>query len=444
MIKYLKRGKDIEVRAEDDSKVRSTVEGIIQAVESRGDTAVREYSRQFDNWDPADFRLSAAEIEKARKSLSAREIEDIAFAQTQVRNFAQIQRDSMRDVEVETYPGVVLGHRHIPVDAVGCYIPGGKYPLLASAHMSVLTAKVAGVKRIVATAPPYQGAPHPAIVTAMAMAGADEILVLGGVQAVVAMAVGTPSIAPVDMLVGPGNMYVAEAKRQLFGRVGIDLFAGPTETLVIADDSADAEMCAVDLLGQAEHGPTSPAILLTTSEQLAHDTLAEIQRQLTILPTAAIASVSWAEYGEVIVCDTREEMLRKADELAFEHVQVLTRDPDWFLEHLSNYGGLFLGARTNVAFGDKVIGTNHTLPTNRAARYTGGLWVGKFLKTCTYQRVLTDAASATMGEYCSRLCHMENFAGHGEQANLRVRRYGDRAEVPWYEPVPAAEAALER
>ncbi|QKV52235.1 histidinol dehydrogenase [Comamonas antarctica] len=444
MIKYLKRGKDIEVRAEDDSKVRSTVEGIIQAVESRGDAAVREYSRQFDQWDPADFRLSAAEIEKARKSLSAREIEDIAFAQTQVRNFAQIQRDSMRDVEVETYPGVVLGHRHIPVNAVGCYIPGGKYPLLASAHMSVLTAKVAGVKRIVATAPPYQGAPHPAIVTAMAMAGADEILVLGGVQAVVAMAVGTPSIAPVDMLVGPGNMYVAEAKRQLFGRVGIDLFAGPTETLVIADDSADAEMCAVDLLGQAEHGPTSPAILLTTSEQLAHDTLAEIQRQLTILPTAAIASVSWAEYGEVIVCDTREEMLRKADELAFEHVQVLTRDPDWFLEHLSNYGGLFLGARTNVAFGDKVIGTNHTLPTNRAARYTGGLWVGKFLKTCTYQRVLTDEASALMGEYCSRLCHMENFAGHGEQANLRVRRYGDRAEVPWYAPVPAAKTVLER
>lgn len=444
MIKYLKRGKDIEVRAEDDSKVRSTVEGIIQAVESRGDAAVREYSRQFDQWDPTDFRLSAAEIEKARKSLSAREIEDIAFAQTQVRNFAQIQRDSMRDVEVETYPGVVLGHKHIPVNAVGCYIPGGKYPLLASAHMSVLTAKVAGVKRIVATAPPYQGAPHPAIVTAMAMAGADEILVLGGVQAVVAMAVGTPSIAPVDMLVGPGNMYVAEAKRQLFGRVGIDLFAGPTETLVIADDSADAEMCAVDLLGQAEHGPTSPAILLTTSEQLAHDTLAEIQRQLTILPTAAIAAVSWAEYGEVIVCDTREEMLQKADELAFEHVQVLTRDPDWFLEHLSNYGGLFLGARTNVAFGDKVIGTNHTLPTNRAARYTGGLWVGKFLKTCTYQRVLTDEASATMGEYCSRLCHMENFAGHGEQANLRVRRYGDRAEVPWYAPVPARETVLEQ
>ena len=444
MIKYLKRGKDVQVRADDDAKVRATVENIIQAVETRGDAAVREYSRQFDNWDPADFRLSPDAIEKARRSLSAREIDDITFAQKQVRNFAQIQRDSMHDVEVETFPGVVLGHRHIPIDAVGCYIPGGKYPLLASAHMSVLTAKVAGVKRVVATAPPYQGAPHPAIVTAMAMAGADEILVLGGVQAVVAMAVGTPTIAPVDMLVGPGNMYVAEAKRQLYGRVGIDLFAGPTETLVIADDSADAEMCAIDLLGQAEHGPTSPAILLTTSEKLAHDTLAEVQRQLTILPTAAIASVSWADYGEVIVCDTREEMLQKADELAFEHVQVLTREPDWFLENMRNYGGLFLGARTNVAFGDKVIGTNHTLPTNRAARYTGGLWVGKFLKTCTYQRVLTDEAAATMGEYCSRLCHMENFAGHGEQANLRVRRYGNRPELPWYEPVAAAEAVTAR
>jgi len=440
MITYLKRGKDIQVRADDDAKVRATVENIVKAIELRGDDAVREFSREFDKWDPADFRLSAADIEKARKSLSPREIEDITFAQAQVRNFAQIQRDSMKDVEVETYPGVILGHRHIPVNAVGCYIPGGKYPLLASAHMSVLTAKVAGVKRIVATAPPYQGAPHPAIVTAMSMAGADEILVLGGVQAVVAMAVGTPTIAPVDMLVGPGNMYVAEAKRQLYGRVGIDLFAGPTETLVIADDSADAEMCAVDLLGQAEHGPTSPAILLTTSLQLARDTLIEIQRQLTILPTAAIASISWAEYGEVIVCDTQEEMLHKADELAFEHVQVLTRDPDYFLQHMTNYGGLFLGARTNVAFGDKVIGTNHTLPTNRNARYTGGLWVGKFLKTCTYQKVVTDEASALMGEYCSRLCHMENFAGHGEQANLRVRRYGTRGDVPWYFPVPALES----
>ena len=403
MIRYLKRGKDVQIRAEDDAKVRATVEKIIKDVEARGDSAVREYSKQYDHWDPSDFRLSAADIEKARKSLSGREIEDIAFAQKQVRNFAQIQRDAMKDVEVETFPGVILGHKNIPVNAVGCYIPGGKYPLLASAHMSVLTAKVAGVKRIVATALPYQGAPHPAIVTAMSMAGADEILVLGGVQAVVAMAVGTESVASVDMLVGPGNMYVAEAKRQLYGRVGIDLFAGPTETLVIADDSADGEMGAVDLLGQAEHGPTSPAILLTTSRQLAHDTMAEIERQLTILPTAAIAAVSWADYGEVIVCDTQEEMLLKADELAFEHVQVLTRDPDYFLNHLSNYGGLFLGARTNVSFGDKVIGTNHTLPTNRAARYTGGLWVGKFLKTCTYQKVLTDEASALMGEYCSRL-----------------------------------------
>jgi sulfopropanediol 3-dehydrogenase len=440
MIRYLKRGKDQQARADDDSKVRATVEGIIQAVESRGDAAVREYSRQFDNWDPADFRLSAADIEKARKSLSAREVEDIAFAQKQIRNFAQVQRDSMKDVEVETLPGVILGHKHIPVNAVGCYVPGGKYPMIASAHMSVLTAKVAGVKRVVATAPPYQGAPHPAIVTAMSMAGADEILVLGGVQAVVAMAVGTESVPPVDMLVGPGNMYVAEAKRQLYGRVGIDLFAGPTETLVIADDSADGEMCAVDLLGQAEHGPTSPAILLTDSERLAHETMAEIERQLKILPTAGIAASSWATYGEVIVCDTREEMLAKADELAFEHVQVMTREPDFFLQNMTNYGALFLGPRTNVSFGDKVIGTNHTLPTNRNARYTGGLWVGKFLKTCTYQKVLTDEASALVGEYCSRLCHMENFAGHGEQANLRVRRYGTRGEVPWYQPVPAEQA----
>lgn len=435
MIHYLKRGRSAQVKTDDDAKVRATVEEIIRRIEQDGDEAVREYSRKFDNWDPSDFRLSRDQITAARKQLSAREIEDIAFAQKQVRNFAQIQRDSMKDVEVETYPGVVLGHKHIPMNAVGCYIPGGKYPLLASAHMSVLTAKVAGVKRIVSTAPPYQGAPHPAIVTAMDMAGADEILVLGGVQAVVAMAVGTPSVAPVDMLVGPGNMFVAEAKRQLYGRVGIDLFAGPTETLVIADDTVDGQLCAVDLLGQAEHGPTSPAILLTTSEKLARDTMAEIERQLKILPTAAIAKKSWEDCGEVIVCDTDEEMLRVADELAFEHVQVMTHDVDYFLNNMTNYGALFLGPRTNVSFGDKVIGTNHTLPTNRNARYTGGLWVGKFLKTCTYQRVLTDEASALMGEYCSRLCHMENFAGHGEQANIRVRRYGNRPDLPWYEPV---------
>ncbi len=437
MIRYLKRGKDALARAEDDASVRATVEGIIKDVEARGDAAVRDYSRKFDSWDPADFRLSLAEIESARKSLSPREIEDIAFAQKQIREFAQIQLDSMKEVEVETLPGVILGHKHIPVNAVGCYVPGGKYPMIASAHMSVITAKVAGVKRIVSSAPPYQGRPHPAIITAMHMGGADEILVIGGVQAVVAMAVGTPSIAAVDMLVGPGNMFVAEAKRQLYGRVGIDLFAGPTETLIIADDSVDAELCAVDLLGQAEHGPTSPAVLLTNSEVLAQATLAEVERQLKILPTANIAAKSWAEYGEVIVCDTEAEMLSKADEIASEHVQVMTRDPDFFLANMTNYGALFLGPRTNVSFGDKVIGTNHTLPTNRNARYTGGLWVGKFLKTCTYQKVMSDAASALVGEYCSRLCHMENFAGHGEQANIRVRRYGKRADLPWYQPVPA-------
>ena len=439
MIRYLKRGKDAQGRADDDAQVRATVEGILKDIEQRGDAAVRDYSRKFDGWDPASFALSQGQIEAAVGQLSAREIEDIRFAQTQIRNFAQIQRDSLRDVEVQTLPGVVLGHRHIPVNAAGCYVPGGKYPLIASAHMSVLTAKVAGVPRVVATAPPYQGAPHPAIVAAMHFAGADQILVLGGVQAVAAMAIGTESVAAVDMLVGPGNMFVAEAKRQLYGRVGIDLFAGPTETLIIADESVDGEMCAVDLLGQAEHGPTSPAVLLTTSEKLARDTMAEVERQLKILPTAGIASKAWEVYGEVIVCDTDEEMLAKADELASEHVQVMTRDPDYFLNGMTNYGALFLGPRTNVSFGDKVIGTNHTLPTNKNARYTGGLWVGKFLKTCTYQRVLTDAASASIGEVCSRLCHMENFAGHGEQANLRVRRYGQRAEVPWYQPVPALD-----
>jgi sulfopropanediol 3-dehydrogenase len=436
-VRYLKRGRNAAEVAEADAKVRTTVEGILLDIEKRGDSAVKELSAKFDQWEPSEFRLSQAAIEKAVKQLSPREIEDIRFAQTQIRRFAEIQRASMQDVEVETMPGVVLGHTHIPMNAVGCYVPGGKYPMIASAHMSVLTAKVAGVKRIVATAPPYQGAPHPAIVTAMHFAGADEILVLGGIQAVGAMALGTQSIAPVDMLVGPGNMFVAEAKRQLYGRVGIDLFAGPTETLIIADDSADAEMCAVDLLGQAEHGPTSPSILLTTSEALARATMAEVERQLSILPTAEIARVSWAEHGEVIVVDTLDELIETADLLAFEHVQVLTRDPDIFLKRMTNYGALFLGPRTNVSFGDKVIGTNHTLPTKRSARFTGGLWVGKFLKTCTYQRVTTDAASAMVGEYCSRLCHMENFAGHGEQANLRVRRYGQRPDLPWYQPVAA-------
>lgn len=436
MIRHLKKGQDAATLAAADHQVRSTVETILLDIERRGDQAVREYSKRFDQWDPADFLLSPDQIQSAIARLSARELEDIRFAQAQIRRFAEIQRQSLQDVEVETRPGVVLGHKHIPVNNVGCYIPGGKYPLIASAHMSVLTAKVAGVPRVIATAPPYQGEPHPAIVAAMHMAGADEILVLGGVQAVAAMAIGTGSIKPVDMLVGPGNQYVAEAKRQLYGRVGIDLFAGPTETLVIADESVDGEMCAVDLLGQAEHGPTSPAVLLTNSEKLARDTMAEVERQLSILPTAEIARKAWNDHGQVIVCDTLDEMVQVADELAFEHVQVMTADPDLFLRRMTNYGALFLGPRTNVSFGDKVIGTNHTLPTNRNARYTGGLWVGKFLKTCTYQRVLTDEASAEIGAYCSRLCHMENFAGHGEQANLRVRRYGKR-DVAWYRPVAA-------
>jgi len=431
MIKYLKRGKDTAAISAADAKVRQTVETILADITARGDDAVKEYSKKFDNWEPKEFTLSNDEINQAIKKLSARELEDIQFAQTQVRNFAQIQRDSMLDVEVETLPGVVLGHKHIPVNAVGCYIPGGKYPLIASTHMSVLTAKVAGVPRVISTAPPYQGEPHPAIVAAMHLAGADQILVLGGVQAVAAMAIGTNSVSPVDMIVGPGNMFVAEAKRQLYGKVGIDLFAGPTETLIIADETVDGEMCAVDLLGQAEHGPTSPAILLTNSERLARDTMAEVEKQLTKLPTANIAKQSWAEFGEVIVCDSIDEMIQVADEIASEHVQVMTSDPDVFLSRMTNYGALFLGPRTNVSFGDKVIGTNHTLPTNKNARYTGGLWVGKFLKTCTYQRVLTDEASAMIGAYCSRLCHMENFAGHGEHANLRVRRYG-KNDTPWY------------
>ena len=434
MIRYLKQGKDAAAIAEVDSQVRATVESILKDIEQRGDEAVRDYSRRFDQWDPQSFSLSPDEIAKAISRLSPRELDDIRFAQQQIRHFAQIQRDSMTDVEVETLPGVILGHKHIPVNAVGCYVPGGKYPMIASAHMSVLTAKVAGVSRIVSTEPPFEGEAHPAIVTAMHFAGASEILVLGGIQAVAAMALGTQSIKPVDMLVGPGNMFVAEAKRQLYGKVGIDLFAGPTETLIIADESVDGEMCAVDLLGQAEHGPTSPAVLLTNSEKLARDTMLEVERQLKLIPTAGIARKAWEDFGEVIVCDSVEEMITKADEIASEHVQVMTEDPDVFLSRMTNYGALFLGPRTNVSFGDKVIGTNHTLPTKKNARYTGGLWVGKFLKTCTYQRVVSDEASALVGEYCSRLCHMENFAGHGEQANLRVRRYGKR-DVAWYQPV---------
>jgi sulfopropanediol 3-dehydrogenase len=431
MARWLKRGASAQVKAEEDRKVRETVETILADVASRGDAAVRELSVRFDGWDREEYRLSSAEIQACVDSLSGQDLKDIEFAQTQVRNFARIQRDSLRDVEVETLPGVVLGHRHIPVQAAGCYVPGGKYPLLASAHMSVITAKVAGVPRVVTCAPPYQGKPAPAIVAAQVMAGADEVWCLGGVQAVAAMAIGTVSMSPVDMLVGPGNAYVAEAKRQLFGKVGIDLFAGPTETLVIADDiGADPELCATDLLGQAEHGPDSPAILLTTSQALAERTMVEVERLLNILPTAAIARRAWDSFGEVIVADSDDEMVAIADSIASEHVQVMTRDPEYFLKNMVNYGALFLGARTNVSYGDKVIGTNHTLPTRKAARYTGGLWVGKFLKTCTYQRVLTDEASALIGEYCSRLCALEGFAGHGEQANVRVRRYGGR-DVPY-------------
>ncbi len=437
MAKYLKQGLGQAEVDDADAKVRAQVEAILGDIQDRGDMAVRELSEKFDSWKPENFRLSEAEIESAMAKVAKRDLDDIRFAQEQVRNFAQHQKNALRDVEVETMPGVVLGHKNIPVNSVGCYVPGGKYPMVASAHMSVVTAKVAGVPRIVASAPPQGGAPHPAIVAAMHMGGADEILVLGGIQAVATMALGTESVSGVDMLVGPGNMFVAEAKRQLYGRVGIDLFAGPTETLIIADDTSDGELCAIDLLGQAEHGPTSPAVLLTTSEALAKDTLAEVERQLAILPTAEIAREAWDNYGAVILCNSDEEMLAEADRLAFEHVQVMTGDPEYYLDNMTNYGAMFLGPRTNVSYGDKVIGTNHTLPTKRAGRYTGGLWVGKFIKTHTYQRVLTDEASALVGEYCSRLCMLEGFAGHAEQANARVRRYGGRNVPPYTAVEPA-------
>ena len=430
MARWLKTSIPAADKAAADAKVRSIVEGLLADIAARGDVAVHEMSVKFDGWDRTDYRLTDAEIRDCLNQLRAQDLEDIRFAQEQVRNFARHQKEALRDIEVQTLPGVVLGHRNIPVNSVGCYVPGGKYPLLASAHMSVVTAKVAGVPRIVTCAPPYQGKPAPAIVAAQHLAGADVIYCLGGVQAVGAMAIGTESIAPVDMLVGPGNAYVAEAKRQLYGRVGIDLFAGPTETLIIADATVDAEICATDLLGQAEHGPTSPAILLTDNEKLARETMAEVERLLTVLPTAEIARQSWRDYGEVILCEDLEEMVREADRIASEHVQVMTRDDDLFLKKMTNYGALFLGPRTNVSYGDKVIGTNHTLPTQKAARYTGGLWVGKFLKTVTYQRVLTDEASARIGAVCSRLCMLEGFAGHAEQANIRVRRYGGR-NVPY-------------
>lgn len=422
MIKYLKKGKVEEEKKDYLQSIKATVENIIEEIETDGDKAVAKYSATFDKWSPKSFRLTEEEIKACYEELEDSVIEDIKWAQEQVRNFAQIQRDSMKDVEVETLPGVTLGHKHIPMESVGCYVPGGKYPLVASAHMSVVTAKVAGVKRVIAAAPPFDGRPSPAIVVAMDLAGADEIYCFGGVQAVAAMAIGTETIAPVDMIVGPGNAFVAEAKRQLFGRVGIDLFAGPTETLVIADESVDGELCAADLLGQAEHGPTSPAILLTNSEKLARETMAEVERQLTILPTAEVAGAAWKVHGEVIVCDTYEEMIEVANDLAFEHVQIMTSNIPYFKENMRNFGALFLGPETNVSYGDKCIGTNHTLPTRKAARYTGGLWVGKFIKTCTFQNV-TEEASVVVGEYCSRLCAIEGFAGHKEQADIRLRRY---------------------
>ncbi|MDC0482904.1 histidinol dehydrogenase [Candidatus Thioglobus sp.] len=429
-ITYLKKGKTDAAKAIDDAEVSEIVKNTLRSIEDRGDEAVREFAEKFDNYTPKSFKLTQTEIDNLIKQVSTQDLEDIKFAQEQVRNFAQAQRDSMKDIEVETMPGVILGHKNIPVQSVGCYIPAGKFPMVASAHMSVVTASVAKVPRIIACTPPYKGSPNPAVIAAMHLGGAHDIYVIGGIQAVGAMALGTETIDPVDMLVGPGNAFVAEAKRQLFGKVGIDLFAGPTETMVIADETVDAELCATDLLGQAEHGYNSPAVLVTNNKNLAEETISEIDRILTILPTAETASVSWEEYGEIILCDSYDEMLDVANEIASEHVQVMTDRDDWFLENMHSYGALFLGPRTNVSNGDKVIGTNHTLPTKKAGRYTGGLWVGKYLKTHSYQKITTDEAAVKIGRYCSRLCMLESFVGHAEQANIRVRRYGGE-DVPY-------------
>jgi len=432
LIRYIKKRSESNSVSEDKSSIEETVRSILSDIRERGDAALEHYSGHFDNWSPANFQLSEDEIDAAISKLNKSEIEDIKFAQNQIRHFAQKQLETMNELEVETLPGVFLGHKHIPIENVGCYVPGGRYPMVASAHMSVLTAKVAGAKRVIACAPPYNGGAHPATIAAMHFAGADEIYLIGGVQAIGAMGIGTEKIEPVNMIVGPGNSYVAEAKKQMFGEIGIDLIAGPTETLVIADDTSDGEICATDLLGQAEHGPTSPAILITDSEKLAEDTLSEIDRLLDILPTANITKGSWENFGEIILCEDQEDMLIEANKLAYEHVQVMTKDPSYFLKNLKNFGSLFLGQETNVAYGDKVIGTNHTLPTKEASKYTGGLWVGKFLKTCTYQRVENKDTSAQIGEVCSRLCMLEGFAGHAEQANIRVRRYTGK-NVPYPE-----------
>ena len=430
MLKYIKESKPDSIISEDRQSIEDTVRSILSDIRQNGHTAVENYSEKFDKWRPESFKLSKKDIEDSISQLNNSEIEDIKFAQSQIRNFALKQLATMNELEVETLPGVFLGHKHIPIENVGCYIPGGRYPMVASAHMSILTAKVAGVKRVIACAPPHNGGAHPATISAMHFAGADEIYLIGGVQAIGAMGIGTEMIKPVNMIVGPGNSYVAEAKKQMFGEVGIDLIAGPTETLVIADESSDGEICATDLLGQAEHGPTSPAILITTSEKLAQDTLTEIKRLLDILPTSNITKISWENFGEIILCKDEEDMLIEANKLSYEHVQVMTKNPTFFLDNLKNFGSLFLGEETNVAYGDKVIGTNHTLPTKKASRYTGGLWVGKFLKTCTYQRIENKNTSAEVGEICSRLSLIEGFAGHAEQANIRVRRYSGK-NVPY-------------